>query len=77
MKAPFPSKPASSRSTKAKRRPADASRPAAGISPEADIARNPQNGQAVQDRSLASGRPRDLSDGGARSARHTGEDAGD
>ena len=41
------------------------------ISPEAAIPRNPENGQALQDRSLREGEPAELSGGGADSARHT------
>jgi hypothetical protein len=47
-----------------------------GASPEANVRRNPQNGQAVADRSLADGDPAELSDGGAHSARHTGDKTG-
>ena len=53
----------------------NASRPADAVSPEANVARDPQTGQALRDSSLGSGDPQDLSDGGARSSRHTGDAA--
>jgi hypothetical protein len=52
----------------------DASQGAGGESPEADVERDPQTGQVLRDPSLRSGDPAELSDGGARSSRHTGED---
>lgn len=52
----------------------DASPSGSSPSPEAGTARDPQTGQALRDPSLRSGNPADLSDGGARSSRHTGED---
>lgn len=40
----------------------------ADVSPEAGIERDPDTGQAKKDRSLRSGDPRDLPDGGAKAA---------
>lgn len=47
----------------------------APVSPEAAVPRNPQNGQALTDPSLTQGQPKELPDGGANAARHTGDDA--
>ena len=44
------------------------------VSPEAGVDRDPQTGQAKNDASLTGGDPSDLSDGGAQSSRHTGDD---
>jgi hypothetical protein len=49
--------------------------PAPSVSPEAAIDRDPQTGQARDDPSLAEGVGPELSDGGANSARHTGDEA--
>ena len=43
------------------------------VSPEAAVKRNPQNGQAENDPSLANSDVEHLSDGGANAARHTGD----
>jgi hypothetical protein len=45
------------------------------ISPEAAPERDPQTGQAKSDPSLTEGDPSQLSDGGANSSRHTGDNA--
>ena len=55
--------------------PAPATPPSSAVSPEAAVERDPQTGQAVKDTSLRQGDASELSDGGAKSSPHTGDNA--